>query len=391
VFSGEKRHLKILLFDDAVWRGRSLARVKRELTDAGRARGVELEIATAAFISHESAPADSLDIVYYRGLDDLSYDRCRSAIVDYLQFEGSLLLDTEHVEAEITVEGPLADFLSVVAGWGATVVFPSIAQRINCTTYQNGIRLKRQLADLLPPFASLEDSVCKIRVISKPDDTNRFTVIPICFPPIKLSENTEYVHPRMTWTRSVNDERRLFHCVGLCLSIGVLRAFITHVSSGLPGRIRFDYERGLGHLLPVFPEINMNELRSELDRVSAGIRSKHVRRGHIDDRGFTHIKQLAARILASCYARERPESEFLRKISLADIMEIAHSSGQPEARASAALDLLIDEARILPDISVDLCGDIRIATRVYGPDGEEVRRKVVREALLAGRGLEVAS
>lgn len=391
LFLGGERRLKILLFDDSVWKGRSLAAVKKKLLSTAAERGVECEVVTAAFMSHERAAADDLDIVYYRGLDERSYVDCRTAVVNYLQFEGSLLLDTEHVEGELTVEGNVADFYSAIAGWGDAVMFPSIAQRVNCTAYQSASRLERELLEVLPPFASISEAVCKVRIISRPDDHHRFVAIPICYAPIKLRPDTRYGHPRMTWTQRVSEERRLFHCVGLCLSIEVLRDFVSHISSVLKSRLKFNYEPGLGHLLPVFPEMVVAEMRSELDRISISSRRKNVKTGHIDDRGYEQVKALAKQILESCYSNDADNDDYLRRISITDVLDVAHTNGQPEARASAALDLLIDEAKILPDIMLEEFGAYRLATRVFGPDGESVRRRVVREALLAGRGLRAAA
>jgi hypothetical protein len=52
------------------------------------------------------------------------------------------------------------------------------------------------------------------------------------------------------------------------------------------------------------------------------------------------------------------------------------------------LDVLIDEAKILPETVFTPLGNTRAGERAFGPDGEIVARELIREALLSGKGIE---
>jgi hypothetical protein len=84
------------------------------------------------------------------------------------------------------------------------------------------------------------------------------------------------------------------------------------------------------------------------------------------------------------------ESGNVRDLTLDDILQLERVCGPPW-HLSAALDLLIDRAWILPKVDVRKQGDRNVARRTFGPDGEMIRREIIRRALLAGRGIEIES
>jgi hypothetical protein len=381
------KNARILVFDDSVWRGQSL----RKAVELIRKTEETARITTAAFMSHRRAPEELLDIVYYRALDDDDYGEIREAIVEYLQYQGSLLLDTEHLEVEMAVTSPLSETFDAMAGWGEAVLFPSTAQRVNCTIVQQAAAFRERFAQVSPRFAQLDHAVCKMRVITQPENPHKFNIIPICYPPLDLGPDQHYKHPRMSWTEKVTGEKRLFHCVGLSLSTELLLDFASWMKASLPDRVEFAYQSGLGHLQPVFPEIDLAEMVRELEPLRKLSKPRAIRPGHVDDKGYENIRRLAGELLQSCYDPALWQRDCLKELTLDEVINVAKLSGQPFARASAAMDLLIDAARMLPGIRLTRHGDSVHAERVFGPDGEIVRRQVIQEALLSGKGLELAA
>src|SRR5262249_9038994 len=137
---------RVLVVDDSVWTGHSLraavARVHHALPDA--------VVTTAAFVTHRQAPPGAVDVAYYRGVDDESYQDRRGAVVEYLQTKGSLLLDTDHIEIGVRIGASVAEFYEVLAGWGSTVLFASPTDRINCTVLQESKSVRETLKHVKP-------------------------------------------------------------------------------------------------------------------------------------------------------------------------------------------------------------------------------------------------
>lgn len=377
---------RLLILDDAVRRGIALKRTRDEVAKAWP----NAEIFVASFITHRTAPARCADIVYYQNLDDDSYMERRNAVMEHLQAEGSLLLDTEHVEVKAEIACSADDFFLALANWGTPVRFASSANRVNCTVFLESETLACRLGDVVPTFAEFTGAVCKIRVIASPSRANSFAIIPILYPMLRLPDGTRYMHPRMKWTQTISGPRRLFQCVGLSLSLQLMTDLMTWIRQDLGDSVKFEFEAGLEHLKVVFPEIRLNEM---IDEIRHGMRRNRVgcagRRGHVDDPGSDILGRLAEEILKRCFDRTSPETGFFRKLGLGEILKIADWTGQTPARVSAALDTLIDDARILPGIECVEHGTEIHVKRVFRPDGEIVSRDVLRRALLDGRGSDL--
>jgi hypothetical protein len=253
--------------------------------------------------------------------------------------------------------------------------------------FQLAENLLAPLKEVTPGFADLEGAVCKIRVVSHPKDSQEFSLIPICYPFIRITEDTRFDHPRMTWTRKVVGETRIFQCVGLALAVQMLVHAMSWVRAELGRGVDFDHERSpLEHLRAVFPEVDVGQLRAELSRLEDTKATKSTRSKVVDDPGMGILRRLADEIRWSCFDRYEPG--FLRKLKLRDVLAVGPLHGQPPARASAALDVLIDEAKILPETVFTPLGNTRAGERAFGPDGEIVARELIREALLSGKGIE---
>src|SRR5262249_3194635 len=89
---------KVLVLDDSVWSGKTI----KQTVDMLRQEAPHTRLTTAAFMTHRDAPPDAVDISYFEGLGDDSFKSRREAVVDYLQRQGSLLLDAEHAEVVVS-------------------------------------------------------------------------------------------------------------------------------------------------------------------------------------------------------------------------------------------------------------------------------------------------
>jgi len=336
-----------------------------------------------------------VNIAYYRGVDDECYRECREALISYLQTKGSLLLDTEHIEITARVAGDISDLHAALAGWGECVLFAS-GSRVNCTVFRRADTLASVFDQVRPDYSDLARAICKVRVVSRPTERNSYSFIPICYPQLRLGPGARYANPFMPWTAGITwrpdaPSARLFQSVGLSLSVELALELMTYLSDALPERVEFDFAAdGIDHLLTIFPEIDLAQVRSRLDCIHSRRRARRTKHGVPDDPGLEILEGLAAEILLLCYDRWSYDTGFVRRITLSDILQLARRTGQPEARISAALDVLIDSARILPEVTYEESGDAVVVKRTFRPEGEIIKRKLVRRALGLGRGLELA-
>ncbi len=385
--SAPDRRLRVLVLDDSVWSGRSL----RAAVDAVRSALPQAEIVTAAFVTHIASVPD-VDIAYYRRVDEECYREYRDAVVEYLQTKGNLLLDTEHVEVTARLDCSGQDFYSALAGWGETIMFAS-GSRVNCTVLRRPDQVGGALLGVMPDYTDMSNAICKLRVVSRPNERNTHSLVPICYPNLNLHPETQYRNPNMPWTAAVgwDQERptsRVFQAVGLSLSVELVIDAMMFLSEALPDKVQFDFAAdGVDHLLATFPEADLAQVRGRLGRITTK-RGRKTKRGVVDDPGLEILERLAQDVLDLCYDRLCYETGFVRRISMVEILELVHKTGQPAARISAALDLLIDSARILPEVNYERSGSTTRVIRVFVPEGEVVKRKLVRRALGLGRGLE---
>jgi len=387
-----QRPARILVFDDSVWTGHSLL----STVEAVRRMLPVCEVTTAAFVTHQNAPKGIIDVAYYRGVDDHCYRECRAALVDYLQTKGSLLLDTEHLEITARVAGSPSAFYEALAGWGDTVIFAS-GDRTNCTVNRRAESLAAAFEQVRPLYADLTGAICKVRVVSRPEERNAYSIIPICFPQLRLGDSARYENPYMPWTSSIvwnQDEPspRLFQSIGLGFSLELGLDVMSYLGDSLPDGIEFGFAAdGIDHLLAMFPEIDLGQVRARLNHINSHRRARRTKPGVPDDPGLEILEKLASEILMLCFDRWSYGTGFMKQITLSDTLELSRLTGQPEVRISAALDLLIDSARILPQVAYEKSGDRTLVKRAFSPEGEVVKRKVVRRALSMGRGLELAA
>jgi len=375
--------VRVLALDDSVWSGETI-KATVGMLEAALPRA---EVVTAAFMTHADAPSGSVDISYFQGLGDNAFRERRAAVVEYLQQQGSLLLDTEHAEVAVRLSCSSDEFFRALAGWGKAVKF-SPPYRLNCTVFQHASELLEQLRGVLPSYADISDAVCKVRVVERPQISGGFSLIPICYPNVWLDRASGYDHPRMEWTKRVTGDR-LFNCIGLCVAIEMLVHLMQWLDDCLGGKVSFEYGPAqLRHLNAAFPELDVDEVIAELGRSRESRRVRATHLGVPDEPGLQILEKYAEKIKRRCYDPGAYRSGTVRNLRLPEILAVAQSEVEVP-RVSAALDLLIDKAVILPRVSKLKTAKGVMAFREFGPDGEMVRRELIREALLTGRGVEV--
>jgi DNA-binding transcriptional ArsR family regulator len=164
------------------------------------------------------------------------------------------------------------------------------------------------------------------------------------------------------------------------------------LSDALTDSVRFEcVYGGVEHLTSVFPEMDGGEVRTELERVSRRRRTRSIKRGVVDDPGIDILGELASEILLRLYDRAEYETGFLKKLYIKEILDISRVTGQTQSRVSAALDMLIDAAMIHPETQFEPSNGAILARRVFGADGEVVKRQVIRHALAVGKGMELVA
>ena len=168
---------RILVFDELLRHGRRVDDTVKALL----AHGVREEnISTAVFAVHEDYTRE-LDHFRYNQLDDELYARYRQEIVEMLQRRGSLLLDTEHVEVLLRIEGSVKDFVDMLSACGEQVaVFRSGSDRLNITLDKPKMLHREVLQTLLPQGSDLEGVVNKCRIV-RTNNPSEFALIPIFF------------------------------------------------------------------------------------------------------------------------------------------------------------------------------------------------------------------
>lgn len=253
---------KVLLFDEMVHHGNTLKLHKNELMDY-LPKGVDVITAGFAVWNRCEHPPD---FSYYRSIDLEAYEEIREDIVCMLQQNGSLLLDTEHIELRARIYCGVREFyneLAMSTNPGQTTSFISNCGVSNLTINDPDI-LDDSLKRLLPPRSKTEGVVRKCRVLERSHDT--FSIVPIFYPNIPKDIPKEWIDTLPEFADSRNridaNSKELFYIAGLLASIELLRGVVASLSYLIrENKITLEVPKeNFDHLKAMFPKINTSAL-----------------------------------------------------------------------------------------------------------------------------------
>lgn len=422
----------ILLFDDLTRGGHHFADAEEQLQKLGPAEIIKASLGVHK--DYEDRPGESRsempDRYVYRRLGDEAYQRLRRDIIALLQEEGSLLLDTEHLELRVRANCSVSQFFSSAANIVSGVHLADRHARSSASVPRGGVSFVspggRPNLTVCAPIRAEEGSVDvllrKVRFVWLPD--GRCTVIPICFPDVTEERTEEFSHhiedsgvfssqgEGQTGTGgflSDSDRKRaLFYRVGLVKSlellgdvVGALRAMGPRVTIDLATDCGSDGATGeapelgfrIRHLLSVYPGLHLHRLAETATSLGSHARPKGDQRTDagrhvsLDARKMGATAEALLRLLVrrselgeaplhvwSEGQRSRTHRLALRYTEILALRE-ALTIGNPNALSvSAALDYLIDAGDVLPRVLHTHAG----WSRAFAPAGEGVEQKARR-------------
>lgn len=403
---------KILVFDDMMKTGWHLKKLLKKLCDREIWKPEEKNLRTAVFALHEEASIGKKvkgktipDSWFYRNLDSLAYEKIRSDIIEMLQKKGSLMLDTEHIEVRLRLEGSLNSLVNALSRKADAVLFHSSLDRINITVFYKDDDAHTLPEKLFPKDTGLKKIVKKCRVIQR--DSDEFAIIPICYPSIQV-----HISKWPTYKNNVDLLGNVYHeantsCfydVGLIAALEVLRwVFKDLAASGIPASIislpKSPQDNNsvdgydLSHINVMYPRLNVNMLTQRIIMIqkeawSEGTLLKRIksesRKSHFytDDQLQTDARDLLQlirddldqRALESYWIKDKitPHPYGLRA---KEIFSLGRDYlGLEDVRISALFDILIDGAYLVPHVQkiTNEEGIYNKIGRTFEPDGEVV-------------------
>jgi hypothetical protein len=346
---------------------------------------------------------------FYKGLTRTSYDGVRRQIVNMLQEAGSLMLDTEHLEVRIRLNGSFSSFVDALQRNAQAVVFRSPQGRTNITVLYGEDEAHKLPLDKFPSNTVCTNIVKKCRVVERSPD--EYAIIPICFPSVSAKLEPWSMAPaqqEMLGNNPHGDSKTRFYDVGLIAALEVLRWVLRDLaiwgsenyilSLPLPSDEE-DPERGfvLQHLHAMYPTLKISALAARIAEVARqaeteGNQMKSLRFEprwlpvYADDELRRDAASLLAiiRYLADRQTVARGWSEGWKDfqwqgMSLTEIFEIGRNVGWTDDRISTLFDILIDEATLSTDIAPFGGEDgIERMMRTFSPAGEVVIHLVRR-------------
>jgi hypothetical protein len=422
----------ILLIDDGVHIGRRIRQTTDYLIEKKKVLRGNIRI--AAFSVHEAATG-KVDYRYFGELSDARYKEVRQLMLRQFQRDGSLLLDSEHMQIIVELNCGRLEFYDALCRLGVGVEHVSTGGRSNLTVQSPAISDERAFLSSLPPGTSVAGVVRKIRVVERVDGTH--AIIPIFYPATAttLSANDlSGIEPVLA--AACTSPSSAFHLVGLygCLELfKSATSALRQLERGRKLNIRIpkpdDHDpESLSHLKAVFPTVNVADLHLVLEKyVEEGRASKKkdfLRKPCRVDAtlGMSawHKQQelkwavlSALRTAADCSllpAQTRPlDGHKLRRggATFADLIStivfdqpgmvargktarrrvvgVAEPSVKSvdEALLSAALDELIDDAQVVTDMTeMRFADNLARFTRLLRLDGEIVYSEVKKATSL---------
>ena len=399
---------RVLVFDEMIQSGASIASVVTALEQ----RGVERNNILTSALATAAGCRANIDFCYFRHLDAPSYEQLRTALVRHLQANGSLLLDTEHIEVELKPLCPEREVLEALAQSGPSVVFPSSPFRTHVTVVQpdsidlagDDERLERRLGRV-PEGSVWDNIVAKGRVVPRGGDS--LALIAIRYPAIPSGELApEEVGRIPGFLRPyLNSPIGRFYACGIVASMGVLASMVASLYQYL-GRGKFHspcqldpetcdrdaISRSLEHLSVMLPNVDLHEFSDYLTTVLSLARDIGIRRSsHKHKYDLPYLSSEESTDTAYCLAQELellrgetyPDSEDElagREFTNEQLFEIGKRIGLSETQVSAGVDRLIDEAYLKTNVRT--VGPY--IERTFELDSEIVRSELARYTMLNG-------
>lgn len=394
----------VLLFDELVHHGKTLKTHKHDLL---KQIPSDIRVITAAFAVWEHCE-DEPDFAYYAAVDSETYTECWQQIVSMLQRNGSLLLDTEHVELTVRLQCGVRDFydeLSRAAEDGMTYSFVSGGRRTNLTINQPDLSPDDSCCVLIPRNTS-DTVVRKIRVLERTHD--EFSIIPIYYPDVHCcasdhlperlpsfltSQNVSISHPE-----DENECRRLFYIVGLLGGIELLRAGVSALHDLVRDqRVILQVPKDkFQHLRAMYPTVDIDGLFDYVfSTVGSSKRSKPRRsRGSTTARSVPEEKllELCGGVLAGLV--DSIEENQLLQVSprgkeWCDLMALANTVNAQVGLDASCLpvvaDRLIDAGLIVTKVErITRSGREPYAVRTFLPEGEIVSGYIHQQQMVGG-------
>jgi hypothetical protein len=264
------RNRSILLLDDGFHFGKRIGRTADYLVSEKAVRRDDIHI--AAFSVHEAA-IEPVEYRFFGELSDVRYREIRQLMLQQFQREGSLLLDSEHIQVVVELNCGRLEFYDALCRIGTGVEHVSMAGRANLTIHNPVLLNQLDFLSSLPSHTTIADVIRKIRVVERADGA--YAIVPIFYPSTSVS-NTERdlagIDPVLS--RVATSSSAAFHAVGLYASLELFKsAFAALRDLDKARRINIrvprpdDYDpESLSHLRATFPGLDVAALHLALER-----------------------------------------------------------------------------------------------------------------------------
>jgi len=378
----------ILLLDDGAYGGRRISSTLRLLV----AKGVPPErIKTAAFSVYEGCPSRP-DFCWFGRLGADRYRAVRTTVVTHFQQQGSLLLNTEHIEVPVEIRCGRLEFFDALCRAGIGVEHVSGGGRLNLTIYNPFLVDKARFLDRLPTGTTIRNVVRKLRVVERAK--NQFVIIPIFYPSTPADCSTDSLSRIDDCLRTLAaDAETNFHLVGVFAAMNLFQsAFACLRDLVMEGRVRVrvpgpeDPDDPISHMKALFPGLDIERMRHTVKCYIEAGRKRKLARKHLreprrieavdgtryaDELTRLHWLTLREILRLSTDAPVGP-----RGATLGELLRIVRDHDEllvGEALLSAAHDQAIDAANVVTDDAVMPFSDARRRNvRVFRLDGEMV-------------------
>jgi hypothetical protein len=403
---------RILIFDDMMMGGSHVKEVFEALSAIDPSGAIFQNVRVAVFARHEGAVSPPpymrpgvTEASFYRALTTPAYRNKRLAIVSMLQSAGSLMLDTEHIEVRVRVNGTFPAFLAALGRKAHVITFQSGGGRRNVTVLYDDADPAHELdRKTLPEHAITSGIVKKCRVVERAGD--EFAIIPMCYPSTPddstdWRDPTAYVDLLGDPTKQSGEAR--FYGTALLSALSVLRWALKGLYAAgqkvatvyLPEMSAEDNPADgftLNHLKVMYPTLNLERLidaigaiDAEAAREGSAVHDRHVlpltqtdsSSGNLRQDAWT-LLQMIRHVLDKRIQEEKLFDPHWKRphpfgLTADEVFVSGNQFGWQRAKTSALFDMLIDDCHLVTHVmkSSDRDGICRWK-RVFEPDGEMV-------------------